>query len=144
MNAVWYFKSITWQSYVTFRVILCREAVCGLDFTCLITISFALLLRGKERPCHSDGSIWKTSVQHFLPQLTQHSKTFTSSEEVHNIPSETGLFCWPWIREKCLSLSRVGLRMSKMLHYRFVSTKSTRQVWCSYIWCYYILMWLQS
>lgn len=134
MNLLWDFQSITWQGYVTLRVILCRDEVCGLDLTRLITISFAPRLRHKEKQYYSAGSPLKTSVQHFLPELTQLSKTFTPSEEVHNIPGETSFYCL-WIREKCLSLPPIGLRMFKMLHLRFISITSCQASLIAF-WCY--------
>lgn len=126
-NNFWIFSEISNLSHGKVMSLLewfCAEMLCVLDLTCLITISFSPLLRDKERLCYSASSPLKTSVQHFLPELIQHSKTFTPSEEVHNIPSETGLFCGLWITEKCLSLTPVGIRMLNMLHYRFISTNS--------------------
>lgn len=73
-------------------MILCGDAVCGLGFTHLITISFAPPLRHKERPCYSAESPLKTCVQYFPPELTQHRNPFTPPEKVGNIPGKTVLF----------------------------------------------------
>lgn len=134
LNILWDFQPIKWQRCATSAMILCRDAMCSLGLTCLLIISFSFLYEGQGKAVLGLTPLCTLFNIFFLSSQT--SKTSIPSEDVYDTSGETVLFCWLWRREKCPSLSLLGLKMFKMFNCRFTNIKSCQASPFAFC-CYY-------